>query len=97
MKEARLVYGWKIGPEFFENALTQIGEEVLATGLQVVFAENRERIAFAGRPVLHMPDGVAFVGTAVPPSDVERLREGMRLAGMERAAVEAPLLWLVAG
>lgn len=39
-KEVFLVYGWKIGPEHYKNALTGISEEVLATGLQVVFAKD---------------------------------------------------------
>lgn len=99
MKGACLVYGWKIGPEHFENALTCMTEEALATGLRIVFARDAKRAAFAGRPLLRLAstDEADAAGAALPAQgDAERLREGMRLAGMQAAAAFEPLVWLVA-
>lgn len=97
-KEVFLVYGWKIGPEHYKNALTGISEEVLATGLQVVFAKDATKAAFAGKVLLRLAPADSGTCCSVPsPADLERLRHGMQLAGMESVAQETPSLWMVAG
>jgi len=96
--EIFLIYGWKIGPGHFKNAITGISEEALATGLQVVFAKNAKKAAFAGKVLLRLTPADSEVRCSVPsPADLERLRHGMKLADMESVAQETPSLWMVTG
>lgn len=97
-KEVFLVYGWKIGPGHYKNALTGMNEEALATGLRVVFAKDATKAAVVGRVLLHLTSADSEGCYKVLfPADLERLRHGMQLAGMEIVAQETPSIWMVAG
>lgn len=98
MKEAFLIYGWKIGPEHYNCALTGISEEVLTTGLRVIFAKDAMKSAFAGKVLLRLASADSDACCSVPsPADLEQLRHGMHLADMDAVAKEKPSLWMVIG
>lgn len=90
-----LVHGWKIALSEAKRAMEDMPPEVYASGVRLVFGGGDMKEAFLGQIVASItPDGISAAGPRPLPTDVEKVRKGAQLLGLESLAADEPQLWV---
>lgn len=95
-----LVLGWKVGESALKKALEDMDPEAFDRGLRMVFPGRSMAEAFLGEilATVKSSEGGLFSAARMPgQADVERLKEALRIMGLEAVSAKEPELWTVLG
>lgn len=92
-----VIYGWRVEGQILEKCILDLSPEVIALGMGLIFPKD-DKAGFFGELLTKVEGEASVIGIIPPPaSSAERMASVLKKMGLDKEAMEAPLIWVVLG